>query len=183
MAGSLTRRPRLPGDISGSIVDRLAMAVLVYRDQRLVYSNLAADQLRDRLRTAYRTELDVLLRDQLPALLERAATRPGEDRRPLIALVTATHGEPFYLHVIPLRRKADVAVTVRVIGAEMPAVRQRYGLSRRESQVAELVLHGYRNADIAATLGMAAGTTKKHLTRIFDKVGVHSRSQLQTRLA
>jgi len=103
---------------------------------------------------------------------------------PAVTLLTATHGEPFYVHLIPVaRRRHTVAVTVRWLGTEIEAFRVRHGLSRREAQVAELVLHGYRNADIAGTLGISAGTTKKHLTRIFDKVGIDSRSQLIARLA
>jgi len=45
------------------------------------------------------------------------------------------------------------------------------------------VLRGYRNPDIAAALGIASSTTKRHLTRIFDKIGVDSRTQLIGRLA
>ena len=47
----------------------------------------------------------------------------------------------------------------------------------------ELVLLGYRNRDIAATLGTSPTTIKKHLTHIFDKVGVDTRTQLISRLA
>jgi DNA-binding NarL/FixJ family response regulator len=49
--------------------------------------------------------------------------------------------------------------------------------------VAELVLRGYPNPVIASTLGIASTTTKRHLTRIFDKIGVDSRTQLVSRLA
>jgi DNA-binding CsgD family transcriptional regulator len=183
MAGSSALLLPLPAEVSGTIVDRLALAVLVFRDHRLVYSNTAAEHLRHRLRARYGTELEVLLRDQLPALPEPGSNDTSAVRPALVALITATRGEPFYVHVIPLRDGHHVAVTVRVIGSEIDAVRQRHGLSAREAQVAELVLHGYRNADIASALGIAPGTAKKHLTKIFDKVGVNSRSQLQTRLA
>ena len=84
---------------------------------------------------------------------------------------------------VPGLNPAIRAVTVRAIASDKDAVRKRYGLSARESQVVELVLHGYRNADIATALDIAPGTAKKHLTRVFDKVGVNTRSQLQTRLA
>jgi DNA-binding CsgD family transcriptional regulator len=173
----------LPRSVLRSIVDGLSLAVCVFRDQRLLYSNGAADLLRSRLREHYRIELDILLRGHCQAALEKWSVGRGAGRSPVAALVTATHGEPFYLHAIPLRQRRDVAVTVRVVGSEMPAVTTRYGLSPREAQVVELVLHGYRNVDIATSLGISPRTIKKHLTKIFDKVGVHSRSQLQTRLA
>ncbi len=174
--------PPLPGDVSAAIVERLALAVLIFRDQRLIYCNAAAETLRLRLRTSYRIELEVLLRDHWRAWRDhRGSRRQGE--QPPVALVTAPNGEPFYVHVIPLDDSPDIAVTVRAIASDKDAVRKRYGLSARESQVVELVLHGYRNADIATALDIAPGTAKKHLTRVFDKVGVNTRSQLQTRLA
>jgi len=155
-----------------AIVERLTVAVFVFERNRLVYANAAASKLAARLRSSYRIEIGVLLRAHL------ASPAPN------VALLTATQGEPFYVHVIQVgRRRNTVAVTVRWLGTEMEAFRVRHGLSRREAQVAELVLHGYRNADIAATLGITPATTKKHLTRIFDKVGIDSRSQLIARLA
>ena len=60
----------------------------------------------------------------------------------------------------------------------MGAFRTRYRLSKREAEVVELVLLGYRNRDIAATLGTSPTTIKKHLTHVFDKVGVDTRTQL-----
>jgi DNA-binding NarL/FixJ family response regulator len=49
--------------------------------------------------------------------------------------------------------------------------------------VAATLLLGYRNRDIATTLGSAATTVKKRLTHVFDKVGVDTRSQLIARMA
>ena len=44
------------------------------------------------------------------------------------------------------------------------------------------MLRGYRNSHIASTLGITPATTKKHLSRIFEKVGVDSRAQLTSKL-
>jgi ATP/maltotriose-dependent transcriptional regulator MalT len=174
----------VPAATLAKVVDRLALAVFIFHRNRLAYCNAAAESLRQRLRTSYRIEIDVILRDHLGGVLEHKHEQTGEDRPSLVSLLTAPNGEPFYIHVMPLSRQSvDVGVSVRVIGSEIDACRRRYGLSQREAQVAELVLHGYRNTDIASALGIATTTTKKHLTRIFDKVGVDTRSQLQTRLA
>ena len=81
------------------------------------------------------------------------------------------------------RGNRRIAVSVRELGLEREAFARRYGLSPREAEVAELVLRGYSNPVIASTLGIAATTTKRHLTRIFDKIGVDSRTQLVSRLA
>lgn len=173
----------LSSDVLAAIVDGLSMAVLVFRSNRLVYANVSAEALADRLRTSYRIELEVMLRDHVAKVLEHREDA-GAAREPTVTLLTATNGEPFYVYVTPLENAAgDVTVSVRGLGSEIDAFRRRYRLSAREAQVAELVLHGYKNAEIAATLGITPATTKKHLTRIFDKVGVDTRSQLQTLLA
>src|SRR6185312_9133351 len=103
-----------------------------------------------------------------------------------VSLLTDPRGEPLYVHVLPLAvdpSGGSVAITVRELGIEREAFARRYGLSPREAEVAELVLRGYPNPVIAATLGIAPATTKRHLTRIFDKIGVDSRTQLLSRLA
>lgn len=161
-----------------AIVNALTVAVLVFRNQKVIYANAAAEQLRDRLRAKYRSELTVLLRDHLKGLGEKL------DPATTISLLTGQRGEPFYLHVIPLdSRGIDIAVSVRELGTSMGAFRTLYQLSKREAEVVELVLLGYRNRDIALTLGTSPTTIKKHLTHIFDKVGVDTRTQLVSRIA
>jgi len=104
---------------------------------------------------------------------------------PAVTLLTDARGEPLYVHVLPFGSgsDSDIAVSVRELGIEREAFARRYGLSPREAEVAELVLRGYPNPVIASTLGIAPTTTKRHLTRIFDKIGVDSRTQLVSRLA
>ena len=48
-------------------------------------------------------------------------------------------------------------------------------LTPRESQVMELVEHGLKNKDIAASLGIRTGTVKIHLKHIFEKTGIRGR--------
>ena len=51
-------------------------------------------------------------------------------------------------------------------------------LSRREQQISRLVAQGRRNRDIAAELGITEGTVKVRLHRIYEKLGVGSRTEL-----
>jgi two-component system, NarL family, nitrate/nitrite response regulator NarL len=51
-------------------------------------------------------------------------------------------------------------------------------LSKRERAIVGLVLQGLRNKQIAAELGIAEGTVKVHLNKIFEKLGVASRTEL-----
>jgi DNA-binding NarL/FixJ family response regulator len=48
-------------------------------------------------------------------------------------------------------------------------------LTGRELQVLELVEKGFRNKDIAHTLGIQAGTVKIHMKHIFEKTGIRGR--------
>lgn len=56
-------------------------------------------------------------------------------------------------------------------------------LTRREQQVAAGVLRGWDNRLIAAELGCAEATVKKHLQSIFQKLGLESRTSLVSRAA
>ena len=57
-------------------------------------------------------------------------------------------------------------------------VLQGSGLTPREADVAELVSRGASNAEIARSLHVSEATVKTHLTRIYTKVGVRTRTQL-----
>jgi DNA-binding CsgD family transcriptional regulator len=164
-----------------AIMEQLRLAVFVFDGSRLLYHNPAAANLARRLRTEYQVELLVMLRDHTLRALEQP-----DSSSPAVTLLTAVRGEPFYVHVMPIARdggEQHVAVSVRQLGIEREAFARRYRLSPREAEVAELVLRGYRNPEIAASLGIASSTIKRHLTRIFDKIGVDSRTQLIGRLA
>ena len=169
----------LSATVLRSVLDQLSLAIFVFRGERLVYTNPPATRLITRLRTKYRIELLVMLLDHLAQSRDRAQ----QDGGAVIAL-TGDDNEPFVVHLMELRGKhGDVAVSVREIGTDISAFKDRYRLSRREMEVAELVLRGYRNSHIAARLGITPATTKKHLSRIFEKVGVDSRARLTSKLA
>ena len=163
----------------GAIVNGLRLAVFVFRDGRLIYHNPAAVSLMSRLREQYQVDVRIVLREHLPVAQEPQE----EDLRPAVSLLTAARGEPLYVHIMPMVPGGDVVISVRELGIERDAFARRYRLSRREAEIAELILRGYRNPEIAAELGIKLTTTKRHLTRIFDKIGVDSRTRLISRLA
>lgn len=55
-------------------------------------------------------------------------------------------------------------------------------LSAREQEVGKLLSKGASNREIADTLHISQRTVKNHLTRIFEKMGVTSRTQAALRL-
>ena len=59
---------------------------------------------------------------------------------------------------------------------------QGYGLTPREACVAELVLSGLSNKEIAARCRISELTVKDHLKHIYQKTGAHQRTALLARL-
>lgn len=70
----------------------------------------------------------------------------------------------------------DTAARAEPEGVPVAAVGQ--SLTAREREVAGLVAGGWSNADIARALTMSQATVKTHLTKIYAKVGVRTRTQL-----
>jgi DNA-binding NarL/FixJ family response regulator len=50
-------------------------------------------------------------------------------------------------------------------------------LSRRESEVLELIVHGFSNKEIAGRLSISVETLRWHLHQIYRKLHVHSRTE------
>lgn len=51
-------------------------------------------------------------------------------------------------------------------------------LTAREQHVIRLVALGRRNDEIAAELGISPKTVESHLTRVYRKLGIRSRTEL-----
>lgn len=56
--------------------------------------------------------------------------------------------------------------------------RQLPELSAREREVVELVVEGLRNKDVADRLGISEKTVKTHLTHVYQRLGVSTRSDM-----
>ena len=59
-----------------------------------------------------------------------------------------------------------------------PRVRTDHALTTSEQRVASLVVAGRTNREVAAQLYTSVGTVEAHLTRIYRKIGVRSRTEL-----
>lgn len=80
---------------------------------------------------------------------------------------------------------SDVLVTVgRVSSTPLDAgeICARFGLTRREADVAERLGRGLRNAAIAAALGLSPYTVRRHTERVLAKLGVTNRAEVAARL-
>jgi DNA-binding NarL/FixJ family response regulator len=78
-----------------------------------------------------------------------------------------------------LRRQQDALPRPGGSGANHdPAdLQTRYGLTRREVQVAVLLAQGRSNSGIAQDLRISAHTARHHTQRILSKLEVHSRGE------
>lgn len=153
------------------IVQSLRLPLLVFAGTRVVYRNRAADRLAQWMREQYATELGTVLRDHVSQI--RSAGTPGDT----LTLVRLPDGSRLLIDVSPLENGQRV-VTVRAPGLALAAIAQHFRLSSRELRVVEFVIRGHSNQSIATQLNVGTDTVKKHLTSIFDKLGVESRTQL-----
>jgi two-component system nitrate/nitrite response regulator NarP len=127
----------------------------------------------------------------------RELRKRGDDR-PVILLTAAIDDEALR-QALALRangiilKSSDPALLIECIDRvakgedwiDQP-IRERIGgeqgrdrtLSDRECEVIRLVQQGFKNRDIAARLQITEGTVKVYLHRIFEKIGVNSRTEL-----
>jgi DNA-binding NarL/FixJ family response regulator len=63
----------------------------------------------------------------------------------------------------------------QIFGEDPRSANGRSPLTNREQQVLELIEKGFRNREIASTLGIQTGTVKIHLKHIFEKTGIRGR--------
>jgi DNA-binding CsgD family transcriptional regulator len=80
---------------------------------------------------------------------------------------------------VPLRSGGRSAARPSSVPDGPPAT--GIGLSTREREVVRLVAAGLRNKEIASRLQISEKTVKFHLGRIFDKLGVDSRTEVLLR--
>jgi two-component system nitrate/nitrite response regulator NarL len=82
---------------------------------------------------------------------------------------------------IESRSVSNVVQIVQQLGAAnlQPAESQsRFGLTARETEIISFITQGCMNRDIAKSLSITKETVKRHLTNIFNKVGMSNRLEL-----
>jgi DNA-binding CsgD family transcriptional regulator len=79
------------------------------------------------------------------------------------------------------RARTELRASGLTLRRRQPVAGER--LTPQELQIARLVVEGKTNRDVAATLFVTPKTVEFHLTRVYRKLGIHSRSELVRRMA
>jgi DNA-binding CsgD family transcriptional regulator len=78
-----------------------------------------------------------------------------------------------------------VLVCLQKLAPDLPsrsALREQFGLTRREAQVAVLLAQRKSNREIAKELSISRHTAHHHTEQVFLKLGVSARTQVRSRL-
>jgi len=94
----------------------------------------------------------------------------------LTACIHAVMQGQYWLDGHPVQNLVQVLRDLAAQTARPP--RKTFGLTARELEVVNLITEGCTNKDIAKTFGISEETVKRHLTNIFNKLGVGNRLEL-----
>lgn len=151
---------RMPGSFdgvvtAGMIADRTNVLMLTYSDDQLVVRGAL-----DAGAKGYLVHGDATLDDIASAIRTVAAGRTHLNGRAGEVLVNLVTGSA-----------APIVVETGT------ASRDSWNLTNREREIMKLLAAGRNNTAIAKELFISPSTLKNHITRIFDKLGVTSRSE------
>lgn len=125
---------------------------------------------------------------------QRARSRDGEALLMAGGVPIGFHFRPAALKQTALRRDGAAGVVVlrpaRAIedrgtdaeDARLELLQFAYGLTAKEAQVAGALLDGLSPDAASGRLGVSIHTTRTHLRRVYDKVGVHGQAELVARM-
>lgn len=140
--------------------------------------------------------VDVLLLDIRLGSNSGLALLGGGEPRPAIVVLTA-YDYPQYVaaalrlgasgFVVKTAPVAELVDAIRRAAAgglafgRRPDATAAASLTTREREVVGLVVDGRSNDEVGAALGITTKTVEGHLRRLFDRLGVQSRTELATR--
>jgi DNA-binding NarL/FixJ family response regulator len=197
--GTSGATPRLGGPIKVAIVDdhpvlRDGIASLLATELDMEVVALG-ENVADAEAILAAAEADVVLLDvRLGTQSGLTALQGTAERRPAVVVLTA-YAYPQYAEAALRLGASGFVLKNGPIEDLLAAIRsassgglhfglrpaQRLALSERELDVVRKVVEGRSNDEIAADLQIAPKTVESHLRRIFERVGVVSRTELATR--
>jgi DNA-binding NarL/FixJ family response regulator len=151
-------------------------AVAALSRGRLCLATGAADArscLHEALATFARAHLPVdVARTQLELARAVASTSPE------VAIAHAASAHEAFARTRALHDADAAAALLRSLGVpSLPGPKGSASLTRRESEVLELLGHGLTNAEIAGRLFISVKTVEHHVGRVLAKLGLRNRAQ------
>lgn len=147
-----------------------------------------------RVRGQRLASVDPVAQPALDRAVRNAASRPG---RPALIPLAGADGRRHLLQLLPVPGFArDVFLSATAIAvlferdrppapaaAARPALRDAFGLTDREAEVASLIAEGLDIAAVASRLGIRLDTARTYLKDAFEKTGTHRQAELAALLA
>lgn len=153
---------------------------------RPLHANRAFEQVLESSGESFVGEINVFLRALCDLIQARdpSGTHEVDMRRvPLAGKQVWLRGT--YLGMNLFGRGPSILITIEP-GPPDPfspeRLRRNFDLSRQECQIARLLSDGFTNKQIARSLGLSAHTVRHYLERLFQKLEVHSRTEVVARL-
>lgn len=186
---------RTSGELT-DVIDTVAQGLLVVRNGgEIMHLNRSARamlqagdglEIRSNRIKATRPTIE----DQLHSIIAAALLtgRAGPPTGGSIACSRPTGKRPYIIHVLPLSAPGTDSTTatalVIIIDPAREAVppksllRQIFGLTNAEADVALLVMRGEGLTPVSTELALSRATVNTHLQHIFDKTGTHRQAEL-----
>ena len=194
LEAGVTTRLRLAGAaaaLEAALDATSAGAMIVSVDGRRLYANPALAELlaKDPERARIRAELDRAAAELRSLLRSRAAHRGVPSLAGASTELRTTRARYRVWTTLLGEHLAApgpaVLVQIERLTPEppsLPALQERWGLTRQEARVARLLARGRTNRQIAATLGIRETTARHYTEAVFQKLGVHSRAEAAARI-
>lgn len=78
----------------------------------------------------------------------------------------------------PLANDRELYMEKNRLGLKCSELSQTHGLTAREAEILPLIVQGRHLSQIADELGISSNTIKTHMRHIYEKLEIHSRSEL-----
>lgn len=117
-----------------------------------------------------------LRRGALPHKVEKWLARDRADRAGRLLMAKRQGARLFVTKQHP-HPPGEMSLLLELVNERAAGSTRRHGkLTLRENEVLRWIADGKSNQQIAEILGISVGTVRKHIERIFDKLGVDNRA-------
>ncbi len=156
--------------------------IVLGRDGRVQLRNAAADRWIEALWETWVPRSPGI--PQLPTAVwtALAALRAAPASAPSVLHVPSAHGVVRIEASWSTDEEAAIVALVPVAPSAPPHLPDDWPLTPQERRVVAGVAHGLSNRDLAMQLGVSERTIVTHLEHAYEKLGVHSRTQMLARL-